>query len=178
MSFSFGNIQLENNIFLAPMAGVTDLAFRTICHKHGCALSYTEMVSAKALCHNSQKTENMMETLSFPSAVQVFGHDPEVLGQVSQKVSEKGLFVDINMGCPAPKIVNNNDGSALMKNLPLARSIVGSVVKNSILFEDTVIGNSAELNCVITDKNTTVRDNRILSGHENIPFYIDKGKMI
>ncbi len=131
MSFSFGNIQLENNIFLAPMAGVTDLAFRTICHKHGCALSYTEMVSAKALCHNSQKTEDMLETMSFPSAVQVFGHDPEVLGKVSQKVSEKGLFVDINMGCPAPKIVNNGDGSALMKNLPLARSVVQSVVKNS-----------------------------------------------
>lgn len=131
MSFTFGNIQLKNNIFLAPMAGVTDLAFRQICHKHGCALSYTEMVSAKALSFDSEKTESMMKTKSLPSAVQIFGHDPSVLGAVAKKAGKEGLFLDINMGCPAPKIVNNSDGSALMKNLPLAREIVRAVVKEA-----------------------------------------------
>lgn len=131
MSFKFGNIELKSNIFLAPMAGVTDLAFRRICHEHGCALSYTEMVSAKALSFDSKRTEDMMETEEMPSAVQIFGHDPAVLGEVAKKAGEAGLFLDINMGCPAPKIVNNGDGSALMKNLPLAREVVRSVVKNS-----------------------------------------------
>ncbi|MGM9551766.1 MAG: tRNA dihydrouridine synthase DusB [Clostridia bacterium] len=131
MSFKFGDIELKNNIFLAPMAGVTDLAFRKICHEHGCSLSYTEMVSAKALSFDSKKTESMMETENFPSAVQIFGHDPDVLGSIAQKAGQAGLFLDINMGCPAPKIVNNSDGSALMKNLTLAREVVRSVVKNS-----------------------------------------------
>lgn len=131
MNFNFGNIQLHNNIFLAPMAGVTDLAFRRICHKHGCSLSYTEMVSAKALSFQSQRTEGMMETDSLPSAVQIFGHEPQTMAKIAKKAAETALFLDINMGCPAPKIVNNSDGSALMKNLPLAREIVRSVVAAS-----------------------------------------------
>lgn len=131
MSFKFGDIELKNNIFLAPMAGVTDLAFRRVCHKHGCALSYTEMVSAKALSFDSKKTENMMETENLPSAVQLFGHDPAVMKAVAKKASEQGLFVDVNMGCPAPKIVNNSDGSALMKNLTLAREVIKSAVEGS-----------------------------------------------
>ncbi len=131
MEFDFGGIKLKNNVFLAPMAGVTDLAFRRVCHKHGCALSYTEMVSAKALSFKSERTEDMMETESLPSAVQIFGHESETMAEVSKKAAEAGLFLDINMGCPAPKIVNNSDGSALMKNLPLARSIVRAVVAQS-----------------------------------------------
>lgn len=131
MDFLFGDIKLKNNIFLAPMAGVTDLAFRKICHKHQCALSYTEMVSAKALKFDSGRTEDMMETDMLDSAVQIFGHEPDVMAAIASKAAERGLFLDINMGCPAPKIVNNNDGSALMKNLPLAREIVRAVVKRS-----------------------------------------------
>ncbi len=131
MEFTFGDIKLKNNIFLAPMAGVTDLAFRRICHDHGCGLSYTEMVSAKALSFDSERTEDMMETNALASAVQIFGHEPSVMAKIAERASEKGLFLDINMGCPAPKIVNNSDGSALMKNLPLAREIVRSVVKAS-----------------------------------------------
>ena len=122
---------MKNNVFLAPMAGVTDLAFRRVCHKHGCALSYTEMVSAKALSFQSEKTEDMMETESLPSAVQIFGHEPEIMAAIAHKAAQSALFLDINMGCPAPKIVNNSDGSALMKNLPLARSIVRAVVNSS-----------------------------------------------
>lgn len=128
MEFTFGNIKLKNNVFLAPMAGVTDLAFRRVCHKHGCALSYTEMVSAKALSFDSRKTEDMMETESLPSAVQIFGHEPQTMASIAARAAESALFLDINMGCPAPKIVNNSDGSALMKNLPLAREIVREVV--------------------------------------------------
>lgn len=131
MGFNFGNIKLKNNVFLAPMAGVTDLAFRRVCHKHGCALSYTEMVSAKALSFESERTYDMMETQKLPSAVQIFGHEPSVMAQIAAKAAEAGLFLDINMGCPAPKIVNNSDGSALMKNLPLAREIIREVVKAS-----------------------------------------------
>lgn len=131
MSFKFGNINLKNNVFLAPMAGVTDLAFRRVCHEYGCALSYTEMVSAKALYFDSEKTESMMETDSLPSGVQIFGHEPETMAEIAQRAASAGAFLDINMGCPAPKIVNNSDGSALMKNLPLAREIVRAVVKAS-----------------------------------------------
>ncbi len=131
MEFNLGSIKLKNNVFLAPMAGVTDLAFRRVCHKHGCALSYTEMVSAKALSFQSERTEGMMETESLPSAVQIFGHEPETMAAIAEKAAEAGLFLDINMGCPAPKIVNNLDGSALMKNLPLAREIVRAVTKAS-----------------------------------------------
>ncbi len=131
MDFNFGSIKLKNNAFLAPMAGVTDLAFRKMCHKHGCALSYTEMVSAKALSFDSAKTEDMMETHSLPSAVQIFGHEPDTMASIAARAAQSALFLDINMGCPAPKIVNNSDGSALMKNLPLAREIVRAVVKAS-----------------------------------------------
>lgn len=131
MGFNLGSIELKNNVFLAPMAGVTDLAFRRVCHKHGCALSYTEMVSAKALSFDSEKTEDMMETESLPSAVQIFGHESDTMAAIAHKAAKSGLFLDINMGCPAPKIVNNGDGSALMKNLPLAREIVRAVVKAS-----------------------------------------------
>lgn len=131
MEFKFGDIKLKNNVFLAPMAGVTDLAFRKVCHEYGCALSYTEMVSAKALSFDSEKTESMMKTANLPSAVQIFGHEPETMAKIAEKAAESALFLDINMGCPAPKIVNNSDGSALMKNLPLAREIVRSVVKAS-----------------------------------------------
>ncbi len=128
MEFKFGDIKLKNNVFLAPMAGVTDLAFRRVCHKHGCALTYTEMVSAKALSFDSKKTEDMLEVENLPSAVQIFGHEPKTMASIAERAAESALFLDINMGCPAPKIVNNCDGSALMKNLPLAREIVREVV--------------------------------------------------
>ncbi len=129
MSFKLGSIELKNNIFLAPMAGVTDMAFRRICHEHGCALSYTEMVSAKALSFDSEKTESLMKSDGLASAVQIFGHEPEVVAAIAERASSYGLFLDINMGCPAPKIVKNGDGCALMKNPRLAGEIVRAAVK-------------------------------------------------
>jgi len=122
-----GNVELKNNVFLAPMAGVTDLAFRIICDQYGAGLSYTEMVSAKALSFSDKKTHKLMQTDELPTAVQVFGKDPDVLASVIPEVEKHGLFVDINMGCPAPKIANNGEGSALMKDLKKAEAVIEAV---------------------------------------------------
>lgn len=124
-----GNIKLKNNIFLAPMAGVTDLAFRIICDKFGAGLSYTEMVSAKALSFSDKKTRRLMETENLPTAVQIFGSESEIISQMIPKIESQGLFVDINMGCPAPKIVNNGEGSALMRDLEKAEKIIDAAVR-------------------------------------------------
>ena len=122
-----GNVELKNNIFLAPMAGVTDLAFRIICDRFGAGLSYTEMVSAKALSFSDKKTNTLMKTRNLPTAVQLFGSDADIMAAAVPEVERHGLFTDINMGCPAPKIAGNGEGSALMKNLDKAERIIGSV---------------------------------------------------
>ena len=124
---NIGNVTLKNNIFLAPMAGVTDLAFRIICDRFGAGLSYTEMVSAKALSFSDKKTGSLMETQDLPTAVQLFGSDASVLAEAVPHAEKHGLFTDINMGCPAPKIAGNGEGSALMRDLCRAEKIIGSV---------------------------------------------------
>lgn len=126
-----GNVTLKNNIFLAPMAGVTDLAFRIICDRFGAGLSYTEMVSAKALSFEDKKTNSLLQTANLPTAVQLFGSDPDIMGTVVKEAETHGLFTDINMGCPAPKIAGNGEGSALMKDLVKAGKIIESVCKNA-----------------------------------------------
>ena len=122
-----GTVELKNNIFLAPMAGVTDLAFRTICDRFGAGLSYTEMVSAKALSFADKKTGTLMKTENLPTAVQLFGSDPSIMADAVPEVEKHGLFTDINMGCPAPKIAGNGEGSALMRDLDKAEKIIGAV---------------------------------------------------
>lgn len=127
-----GNVVLENNVFLAPMAGVTDTAFRLICKNFGCSFLYTEMVSAKGLFYNSENTKSLMviDPKEKPIAIQIFGSDPKIMAYAAAKAEEAGAdVVDINMGCPTPKIVNNGDGSALMKNPVLAAEIIEAVVK-------------------------------------------------
>ena len=126
-----GNVKLENNVFLAPMAGVTDLAFRIICHRFGAALSYTEMVSAKALSFEDKKTTSLMQTEELPTAVQLFGKEPHIMAMAVPEAEKHGIFTDINMGCPAPKIAGNGEGAALMKNLSLAEEIIGSVCEKA-----------------------------------------------
>lgn len=128
-----GNVELKNNIFLAPMAGITDLPFRLICKENGAGLVYTEMVSAKALFYNDEKTKKLLKTCpqERPLAVQIFGSDLEAIAYASKYVSKFADIVDINMGCPAPKIVKNGDGSKLLLNLDLVRQIVETAVKNS-----------------------------------------------
>lgn len=128
---NIGNVKLKNNVFLAPMAGVTDLAFRSVCDSFGAGLSYTEMVSAKAFSFGDKKTGTLLETASLPTAVQLFGHEPQIMGKVVKEAEQFGLFTDINMGCPAPKITSNGEGSALMKNLNLAEEIIDSVCRNA-----------------------------------------------
>lgn len=126
-----GNVELKNNIFLAPMAGVTDLAFRIICDRFGAGLSYTEMVSAKALSFADKKTGTLMKTENLPTAVQLFGSDPVIMADAVPEVEKHGLFTDINMGCPAPKITGNGEGSALMRDLSKAEKIIGAVCERA-----------------------------------------------
>lgn len=128
-----GNVELENNILLAPMAGVTDKPFRVITKEYGPALVCTEMVSSKGLYYNDDKTKLLLDTKNEkrPISVQIFGSDPETMGYSAKYVSKLADIVDINMGCPAPKVVKNGDGSKLLLNLDLAEEIVKAVVENS-----------------------------------------------
>ena len=128
-----GSITLAGRLALAPMAGVTDRAFRQICREHGAALTVTEMVSTKALCYQDRKTPRLLALGEdeHPAAAQVFGHEPETMAEgakIARAVSGCDI-IDINMGCPAPKIVNNGDGSALMRDPALAARVIEAVVK-------------------------------------------------
>ncbi|MGS6991199.1 tRNA dihydrouridine synthase DusB [Clostridioides difficile] len=129
-----GNLELKNKVFLSPMAGVTDLPFRLICKEQGCGLLYTEMINGKALCYDDENTKKMLkiEEEEHPVAVQIFGSEPEFMGRAAEIMNDySNEILDINMGCPAPKIVKNGDGSALMKNPKLAEEVLRAVVKNS-----------------------------------------------
>lgn len=129
-----GNFETRNNVFLAPMAGVTDLPFRCICVGYGAGLTYSEMISAKGLWYKDKKTASLMQIApqERPTAIQIFGSDPDIMGEIVEKVLEfEPELIDINMGCPAPKIVNNGDGSALMKNPQLMGKIVRAVSDKS-----------------------------------------------
>lgn len=129
-----GNVQLDNEVFLSPMAGVTDLPFRTICKEKGCGMLYTEMINAKALSYDDENTKKMlnMPDDGHPVAIQIFGSDPEFMGKAASILNKyPNQILDINMGCPAPKVVKNGDGSALMKNPELAAKVLSAVVKNS-----------------------------------------------
>ena len=125
-----GKINFASSIFLAPMAGVADASFRQLCYELGADLTYTEMVSVKALLHNNKKTFKLLDVYDkTPTAVQLFGHNKEDFVKVIQSgIIDKFDIIDINMGCPAPKIVKNGDGSALLKNIDLAREIISACV--------------------------------------------------
>ena len=131
---TIGNVTLKNNVILAPMAGVTDLPFRLLCKKQGAGMVCMEMVSAKAILYKNRNTEELMQILpkERPVSLQLFGSDPKVMGEIAGQIQER-LFdvLDINMGCPVPKIVNNGEGSALMKDPKLAEEIIRSVVRAS-----------------------------------------------
>lgn len=132
MKLTIGNVTLENNVILAPMAGVTDLPFRLLCKEQGCGLVCTEMVSAKAILYKNRNTNALLEVKDEerPVSVQLFGSDPAILSQIAHQI-EDGPFdiIDLNMGCPVPKVVNNQEGSALMKNPKLVEEILSSMVK-------------------------------------------------
>ena len=129
--YSIGSVTLPNQLILAPMAGVTDLAFRQICREHGAGLTVTEMASAKALEYGDKKTPRLLRLArgEHPASAQIFGSDPACMARSAKRALElSGCdIIDINMGCPAPKIVGNGDGSALMKSPDLAARIVAAV---------------------------------------------------
>lgn len=127
-----GKVMLPNNLILAPMAGVTDLPFRLLCSRQGVGLCCMEMVSAKAILYKNKNTESLLEIHKDegPVSLQLFGSDPKILSEMAKKIEERPFSVlDINMGCPVPKVVNNGEGSALMKTPKLVEEIVSSVVK-------------------------------------------------
>lgn len=127
-----GNVNIENNLVLAPMAGVTDLPFRILCKEQGCGLLYTEMVSAKAVLYNNKNTEALLqvEQGENPISLQLFGSDPQIMADMAKRLEERPFDIfDVNMGCPVPKIVNNGEGSALMKNPLLVGQIVEAMAK-------------------------------------------------
>ena len=133
---NIGNLTFENNVFLAPMAGVTDISFRGLCKEMGCGLVYTEMVSAKALYYGSENTQSLLRIADEekPVAVQIFGREPEIMAKiVEEHFNHRNdiCIIDINMGCPAPKIVKNGEGSALMKEPELAYEIVRQIKRIS-----------------------------------------------
>ncbi len=127
-----GDLVLENNVILAPMAGVTDLPFRLLCRKMGAGLVCMEMVSAKAIFYNNKNTEGLLEIHpeEMPASLQLFGSDPEILAQMAARIQERPFSVlDFNMGCPVPKVVNNGEGCALMKQPRLAEKILTGLVR-------------------------------------------------
>lgn len=126
-----GNLELKNNVFLGPMAGVTDRPFRTLCSEMDCGLVYSEMVSAKGIFYNNENTKELLDIGldEKPAAIQLFGSDPEIMGAMAKKIEGINAdTVDINMGCPVPKVVKNGEGSALMKTPELAGRIIRAMV--------------------------------------------------
>ena len=126
-----GNVELKNNIFLAPMAGITDLPFRILCKEMGCGMVYSEMVSAKGIWYNNENTKKLLtvEQKERPTAVQLFGSQPEIMSAMAKKIGQYDIdIIDVNMGCPAPKIVKNGEGSALTKNPELVGEIIKAMV--------------------------------------------------
>jgi tRNA-dihydrouridine synthase B len=132
MELRIGNTILENNVILAPMAGVTDLPFRLLCREQGAGCVVTEMVSAKAILYNNRNTKELMQIhpQERPAAIQLFGSDPDIMAQIAARIEDGPYdFIDVNMGCPVPKVVNNGEGSALMKKPKQAEKVLSAMVK-------------------------------------------------
>ena len=132
MKLRIGNTVLENNVILAPMAGVTDLPFRVLCREQGAGCVVTEMVSAKAVLYNNKNTRELLQIdpAERPAAVQLFGSEPDIMAEIAARLEEGPYdYIDVNMGCPVPKIVNNGEGSALMKNPERAKEVMTAMVK-------------------------------------------------
>ena len=131
-TLQIGNVTLENNLVLGPMAGVTDLPCRLLCKEQGAGLLCMEMVSAKGILYNNKNTEQLLtiDEAEHPVSLQLFGSDPEIMSEMAKRIEERPFdILDINMGCPVPKVVNNGDGSALMKNPLLAGKIIEKKVR-------------------------------------------------
>ena len=162
MKLRIGNVELDNPFILAPMAGVTDLPFRLLCRDQGAGLLCMEMVSAKAIHFGNKNTRALMEIhpQEKPVSLQLFGSDPDLMAEIAAQIEEEPFdILDINMGCPVPKVVNNGEGSALLKNPALVREIVTKVsraikkpltVKIRKGFDDTCV-NAVEIARILED---------------------------
>lgn len=133
-TLQIGNVTLKNNLILGPMAGVTDLPFRLLCAEQGAGLLCMEMVSAKAILYNNKNTRAMLtiDEREHPVSLQLFGSDPQIMGDIARRLEDEGVpfdILDINMGCPVPKVVNNGEGSALMRKPLLAGQIVEAMAR-------------------------------------------------
>ena len=131
-TLKIGNVSLKNNLILAPMAGVTDLPFRLLCKEQGAGLLCMEMVSAKAIYFNNKNTEELLtiDDRETPVSLQLFGSDPDIISEMAKKIENRPFSIlDINMGCPVPKVAGNGEGSALMKNPKLVEEIVSKTAK-------------------------------------------------
>ncbi len=133
-TLQIGNVTLKNNLILGPMAGVTDLPFRLLCAEQGAGLLCMEMVSAKAILYNNKNTRAMLtiDEREHPVSLQLFGSDPQIMGDIARRLEDEGVpfdILDINMGCPVPKVVNNGEGSALMRQPLLAGQIVEAMAR-------------------------------------------------
>ena len=131
-TLQIGNVTLANNLILAPMAGVSDLTFRLLCREQGAGLVCMEMVSAKAILYKNRNTEELLtiDPKEHPVSLQLFGSDPDIISEIAKQIEERPFdILDLNMGCPVPKVVNNGDGSALMKNPRLAGEIIEKTVR-------------------------------------------------
>ena len=131
-SWKIGDVEIPGKLILAPMAGVTDLPYRQICKEMGADLICTEMVSAKGIYYNSPNTQPLLEInpKERPVSLQLFGADPDIISEMAARIEELPFdILDINMGCPVPKVVNNGEGSALLKNIPLAEEIIRKTVR-------------------------------------------------
>ena len=132
VKLKIGSVVLDNQVILAPMAGVTDLPFRLLCRRQGAGLVCMEMVSAKAIYYHNKNTEELMEIhpQELPASLQLFGSDAKVIADMARQIEDRPFSIlDFNMGCPVPKVVNNGEGSALMKNPRLVRDILSALVK-------------------------------------------------
>lgn len=130
---TIGNVTLDNNVILAPMAGVTDLPFRLLCREQGAGLVCMEMVSAKAIFYNNKNTEELLtiHPKETPASLQLFGSEPDIVADMAARIEERPFAIlDFNMGCPVPKVVNNGEGSALMKNPKLVEELLTKLVKS------------------------------------------------
>ena len=134
ISLDIGGVHIPNRVFLGPMAGVTDLPFRQLCREQGAGLVCMEMISAKAITYHNRRTSELWETTDAekPVALQIFGHEPDVMSEACRILEEQSFdILDINMGCPVPKVVNNGEGSALMKDPSLIEEIVRACVRST-----------------------------------------------
>ena len=179
-----GNQEIENNIFLAPMAGITDKSYRKICKKMGAGLVYTEMISSRAIFHDDTKTKLLMDTNGElrPVAYQIFGSEEESMAFAAKYLEDKADIIDINMGCPAPKVVKNGDGSKLLLDINKAEKVIEAVVKNTTKPVTLKIREGWDHNNIVAVEFAQMAENKGISaitvhGRTRTDFYSGKADL-